>query len=201
MLRKIYHYWRLKRLCRIKRIQQRTAEGSYRVGNNTCISPANLDFTGDGSIYLGCDSRINARISTRLPGASITVGDRCFISSGVVIVAAASVAIGNDTLIADGCYISDNDGHSLDWKIRRMDVSNRSRGVKNWVDIGIAPIIIGNDVWIAPRCVILKGVKIGDRAVIAIGSVVTKDVPPGVLVAGNPARIVKAFDTAPESDQ
>jgi len=191
MLYKLYRYLRIQRVVRRKKIAQRLINGTYRVEQNTLISPTNLDFTGNGSIHLGSDGRLNARFSTRLPDACITVGDRCFISSGVVIVAAGSITIGNDVLIADGCYISDNDGHSLDWKIRRQDVTNRNQGVKQWDDIGIAPVVIGNDVWIAPRCVILKGITIGDGAVVAIGSVVTKDVPPRVLVAGNPARIVK----------
>jgi maltose O-acetyltransferase len=55
----------------------------------------------------------------------------------------------------------------------------------------MAPVKIGNDVWIAPKCIILKGVSIGDAAVIAAGSVVTKDVPPRTIVAGNPAKIVR----------
>jgi len=191
MLGKIYKFLRLRRIRQLKRIDWRIKEGTYRIGQNTLVSLANLDFTGNESIHLGCAGRLHARFSTRLPGAKIKVGDRCFISSGVVIVAAESIAIGNDTLIADGCYISDNDGHSLDWRIRRKDVSNRNQGVKQWDDIGISPIVIGNDVWIAPRSVILKGVTIGDGAIVAIGSVVTKDVPPRVLVAGNPARVVK----------
>ena len=199
MFLNLYHHWRLKRICRRKRINQRLADGTYRIGKNSVVSPANLDFTGNGRIHLGNDGRLGARFSTRLPGARISVGDRCFISSGVVVVAARSVEIGNDVLIADGCYISDNDGHSLDWEVRRHDVTNRHQGVKDWDGVGVAPVIIGNDVWIAPRCIVLKGVTIGDGAVVAIGSVVTKDVPPRVLVAGNPARVVKRLDGDNES--
>jgi acetyltransferase-like isoleucine patch superfamily enzyme len=53
------------------------------------------------------------------------------------------------------------------------------------------PIVIGNDVWIAHKVIILSGVTVGDGAVVAAGSVVTKDVPPYTIVAGNPARLIK----------
>ena len=55
------------------------------------------------------------------------------------------------------------------------------------------PIIIGNDVWIGSRVIILGGVRIGDGAIIGAGSVVTHDVPPYVVVGGNPARIIKSM--------
>lgn len=86
-------------------------------------------------------------------------------------------------MIAAGTKIQDNDGHPLDPDARR----HRER-----VALGdIRPVRIGNNVWIAPRCTILKGVTIGDNAVVATGSVVTKDVPANTLVAGVPARVVR----------
>jgi acetyltransferase-like isoleucine patch superfamily enzyme len=54
-----------------------------------------------------------------------------------------------------------------------------------------AEVIIGNDVWIGANAVILKGVTIGDGAVVGAGAVVTSDVPPGAVVAGNPAKVIK----------
>ena len=56
------------------------------------------------------------------------------------------------------------------------------------------PIVIGDDVFIGARCIITKGVTIGNGAVIGAGSVVTRDVPPNTIVAGNPARIVKQIE-------
>ena len=64
---------------------------------------------------------------------------------------------------------------------------------ENIFDIKASPVVIDDDVWIGFNCTILKGVKIGKGSVIAACSVVTKDVPPNVIVAGNPAKIVKSI--------
>lgn len=151
----------------------------------------NLNFDGDGSIHIGGDNRLRGNFATRLPGASIQVGNRCFIAAGTMVVAAEKVEIGDDVLIGEGCYISDNDGHSLDLEIRQNDLTNRRKGMKSWDGIGIAPVVVESNAWIAPRCIILKGVTIGRGAVVGSGSVVTKDVPPMCLVAGNPARVIR----------
>ncbi|MBY5377327.1 hypothetical protein HFN07_28555 [Rhizobium leguminosarum] len=81
--------------------------------------------------------------------------------------------MGDEVFIADQVIIRDWDGHTI---VGRPDK---------------APIRIGNHVWIGMRAVILKGVTIGDGAVVAAGAIVTKDVPPGAVVAGNPAKVVK----------
>ncbi len=112
-----------------------------------------------------------------------------------MVLAADYVEIGNDVLIGEGCYISDNDGHSLDLDIRKQDVANRRKCLKVWDGIAAVPVIIGDNAWIAPRSIILKGVTIGRGAVIGTGSVVTKNVPPMTLAAGNPARIIRALDS------
>lgn len=89
------------------------------------------------------------------------------------IVCKASIYIGDNTTIGERTIIRDNDGHSI---IGRPDAK---------------PILIGNDVWIGARSTILKGVTIGDGAVVAAGSVVVEDVPSRCLVGGNPARVIR----------
>jgi maltose O-acetyltransferase len=79
--------------------------------------------------------------------------------------------------------VFDMDGHPIDAAERRSGMPTPGSGV--------APVVIGDDVWIGSRAMILKGVAIGDRAIVAAGAVVSKDVPADVVVAGNPARIVK----------
>jgi acetyltransferase-like isoleucine patch superfamily enzyme len=111
-------------------------------------------------------------------GASLKIGTDCRIN-GAHIGVSNSVIIGNSVRIAPYSLILDNDFH---------DLQNRRKEGKN------APIIIGNNVWIATRATILKGVKIGDGAIVATGAVVTKDVPPYCVVAGVPAKVIKRLD-------
>lgn len=114
-------------------------------------------------------------------GSRIVIGDNVGIS-GSTICASHSVTIGNNVLIGSGCLITDTDAHPLDWRDRRDGHDEKKRST---------PVIIGNDVFIGARCIILKGVTIGDRAIIGAGSVVSKDVPADCVVAGNPAVVVR----------
>jgi len=101
--------------------------------------------------------------------------------SATVVCAGRSIRIGARTIAGVGAMILDNDFHRPDgrggWP---PDFAGTAR-----------PIVIGRSVFIGTRAIILKGVTIGDNAVIGAGSVVTKDVPAGAVVAGNPARVVR----------
>lgn len=88
--------------------------------------------------------------------------------------------IGKHTLIAPFCYIADYD-HNTSMKNKPIIEQGYLR----------KPIIIGNNVWIGVRSVILKGVKIGDNSIIGAGSVVTRDIPPNSIAVGNPARVIR----------
>ncbi|QDT73341.1 Maltose O-acetyltransferase [Lacipirellula limnantheis] len=113
---------------------------------------------------------------------TLSIGDDSFIGSKCSIFVARSIEVGRRCLIAGDVIIRDYDGHP-------KDADDRANGVP--ILSGSARAVrIGNDVWIGSRAVILKGVTIGDRSIVAACSVVTKDVPPDCIVAGNPARIV-----------
>ena len=109
------------------------------------------------------------------------------------------IEIGDDVMFAWGCTIMDNNAHSLVWEQRQNDVLDWKRGLdedktgfyKNWNGVKSAPIIIKNKAWIGFNCIILKGVTIGEGAVLGAGSVVTESVPDYAVVAGNPAKIIK----------
>lgn len=101
-------------------------------------------------------------------GNNVAIGDRTEIHVGDCI------EIGDNTLISWDCCIMDRDYHKFDGDVE----------IKR-------PVKIGNKVWIGCNCLIMKGVTIGNGAVIAAGSVVTRDVPDGALVGGNPARIIR----------
>lgn len=115
-----------------------------------------------------------------MDGSMIIIGNNVGIS-GSTINASSSVTIGDNVNIGSGCIITDTDSHPIHWLVRR----------ENTKPALSVPIVIGNDVFIGARTIVLKGVTIGDGAVIGAGSVVTKDVPPRVVACGNPARIVK----------
>ncbi len=115
-------------------------------------------------------------IRTVSDGAEIIIGRDVGVS-GCVISAAKSIHIGDRVLIGSGALIFDSDLHPLESGIRH------GRGA-------CAPIVIEDDVFIGARAIVLKGVTIGKGAIVGAGAVVTKDVPPGVRVAGNPARII-----------
>lgn len=91
----------------------------------------------------------------------------------------------------------DHDSHSLDWELRKNDVTDWSLGNKDWTGVSIRPVVIRNQVWIGFGASILKGVTVGDGAVIGANAVVTRDVPPYAVVAGNPARIIRILTPTP----
>lgn len=111
-----------------------------------------------------------------LEGGHLTISGPTSTSGNNMIIAKEQVTIGRHCAIAWGVTICDHDFHKL-------YVGGHQR-------VETAPVVIGDWVWIGMNATILKGVHIGDGAVIAAGSVVTKDVPPRVIVAGNPASVV-----------
>lgn len=117
-------------------------------------------------------------------GDEISLGKRVFINQNCTIYDLGGVTIGDDVMIGPNVSILTT-GHPLAPSLRRS------------VTIG-NPIVIGNNVWIAANAILIGGVTIGDNAVVAAGSVVTRDVPPNTLVGGNPARIIHAIEDGSE---
>ena len=112
----------------------------------------------------------------------LEIGDYGLICPGVRISASDEIIIGEGVMIANGVYITDSDWHDI------YDRTQRSKA--------ITPIHIGDNVWLGDRCSILKGVSIGSNSIVAASAVVTKDVPANVVVAGNPAEVVKELDAS-----
>jgi len=113
----------------------------------------------------------------------LDIGDDTFIGHGCSFTVARSVRIGTGCLLAGNVRIADYDGHPVDAARRRAKEPAPPESIR--------PVTIGDDVWIGYGSIILKGVSIGDRAIVGAGAVLTRDVPADVVVAGNPARIVK----------
>lgn len=163
------------------------------IGRNTKIGFNKFKFRHNTKIAIGENSIIEADCYFDKDDAIINIGNRTFIG-GSKLVAAYRLEIGDDVLISWGCTIVDHHSHSLNFSYRKNDVVNAQKGYKDWSDVKISPTIIGNKVWIGFESKILAGVTIGEGAVIAAGSIVTKDVEPYTLVAGIPAKLVKRLE-------
>ena len=150
--------------------------------------PAKLTI-GSGTIFGGS-------IASDRPEAEVSIGDNTFIGNSL-FVCASGIFIGDDVLISWGCTIVDHDSHSTDWINRCKDVEHTMRGFKDWSQVKIRPVVIGNKAWVGFNVIILKGVNVGEGAIVGAGSVVTKDVPAYSVVAGNPARIVGQAGNSP----
>lgn len=111
-------------------------------------------------------------------GKNIKIGKDVFVNSGCCFQDQGGVTLG------DGCLV----GHNVVFATLDHDKRPERRG-----DMTAAPIVVGKDVWIGAHATILKGVTIGDGAIVAAGAVVTRDVPPNTIAAGVPARVVKTI--------
>jgi acetyltransferase-like isoleucine patch superfamily enzyme len=109
----------------------------------------------------------------------IRIGAGTYINRYTMLDASESLEIGKNCAIGPGCYLTDHD-HGIDPALPPLSQQLIS-----------APTRLGNEVWLGAHVVVLKGVTIGDRAVVGAGSVVTKDVPADAVVVGVPARVVR----------
>lgn len=141
-------------------------------------------------LNIGKNSMSEANLIFEKEDASILIGNNTFIGNSFII-CAERIEIGDDVLIAWGCTILDHNSHSVLWRERSEDVKDWYRGKKNWEFVERKPVIIKNKAWIGFNVIILKGVTIGEGAVVGAGSVVTKDVEPYTVVAGNPAKLIR----------
>jgi acetyltransferase-like isoleucine patch superfamily enzyme len=162
--------WRLFGLPLIKRHRR----GSLLIGKHfvACSDPRRN--------ILGVFQRVTITVGR---DAELTIGEDVGVS-GCTISAMCSIRIGDRVLLGSGCMITDSDAHPLHPLDRRY---NLSKSVAK-------PIIIEDDVFIGARAIILKGVRIGQGSVVGAGAVVTRNVPSMVVVAGNPAVVVKELE-------
>lgn len=149
-----------------------------------------------GAIRLGDFTHLRGELLTYWNGGEIEIGSNCYIGEGTRIWSQASIRIGNDVLISHLVDIHDTDGHPIDAADRVLDGRSilQGKGYLTPTKTASAPIEIGDLVWIGFKASILKGVRIGEGAIIAAGSVVTRDVPAFAIVAGNPAVVVREGD-------
>lgn len=126
----------------------------------------------------------------------ISIGDFSWFSLRTQIISCSHVSIGSYCIIARDVYISDTNEHPVNPEIRRkqtFDYLSHGRLVDRY-EADTKPVIIGDDVWIGERACIMKGVCLGNGVIVAANAVVTKSYPEKVVLAGNPAIIVKYID-------
>jgi len=143
-----------------------------------------------GEVRIGSQSIVECRISFDSPNGRVSIGDRSYIGASA-LVCHTSIEIGNDVIISWGVTVVDHNSHALEWEHRRDDITMWREGKKNWDGVKIGPVVIEDKVWIGFGASILKGVRIGNGAVVGAQAVVTRDVAPFTIVAGNPARVVR----------
>jgi galactoside O-acetyltransferase len=184
-----YKYRKNLKIDRSARLQQKFSVSFL-------VSPVDRHY-----VEIGARCFLNAQIIFESKDGVVKMGDRVYIG-GCLIICRNMVTIGDDVTIAWGVTIYDHNSNSLDWR-QRAKVTNHfyeTYGTAScyeeldWTGVASAPIVIEDKVWIGMDVVLLKGVRIGEGAVVGARSVVTHDVEPYTVVAGNPAVVVKRID-------
>lgn len=150
-------------------------------------------------LTIGENCIVNGSFIFESTSGMVKIGNHSYIGGGTFI-SHSSIEVGDNVTFAWGGTFYDHDSHSLDYMKRRKDIDDELNDLRNsrnmilskdWGDVNSKPIKICNDAWIGMNVIILKGVTVGEGAIVGAGSVVTKDVPAWTVVAGNPARVVK----------
>lgn len=127
-------------------------------------------------LHVGADFKVWSGPRTTLISGwgRMRIGDRVFVNAGTTIIAVEEITIGDDVAFGTEVYVIDSDSHGTEGRPHRQ-----------------APVRIGSGSWLCSRSMVLPGVTIGSRVVVAAGAVVVEDVPDDCMVAGNPGRVVK----------
>lgn len=159
-------------------------EACMKIGCNVTVT--------SGEAFNPLCRNIHASFCLERSTSLIEIGDDTGMSSPCIW-AKERISIGNRVMIGGDCILMDSDAHNLDYRVRgsRERIGKIS---KDALTAKTAPIIIGDDVLIGTRCIILKGVSIGDRSIIAAGSIVTKSIPADCIAGGNPCRVIRMLD-------
>ena len=146
-------------------------------------------------IIIGQNSHIRGELFVYGHGGTIEIGNNCYIGENSKIWSSGNIKIGNSVLIAHNVNIHDSNSHPTDIIERQNHfIEIISKGHPKNLFLDEQPIFVGSNVWIGFNATILKGVTIGEGAIIGSCSVVTKDVSPYTVVAGNPAKVIKILN-------
>ena len=158
-----------------------------------------------GRIYLsvGDQSIVDGNFIFERESGYVSVGERVHIGSSTFI-SISGIRIGNDVTIGWDCVFYDHNSHPVRWEERKLDTVTELQDLrqygdmiknKNWEHVVSEPIVIEDKAWIGFGATVLKGVTIGEGAVVAAKSVVVRDVEPYTVVGGNPAQVIKRIES------
>lgn len=166
---------------------------AIREGLELCVR-ANCVADEVGHISIGKRCLIYGTLQSQGKG-EISIGDYTTLYERTLVGAVCSVKIGNCVVISNHVHIFDNNNHPTDPNVRCEMCKQGFHGdAWRWEHSDFAPVVIEDNVWIGEYAAIMKGVRIGRGSIVASHAVVTKDVPPYSIAAGNPARIVKKLE-------
>jgi acetyltransferase-like isoleucine patch superfamily enzyme len=153
---------------------------------------------GSGRIVVGRDVHLSGKSSIHFCDRygrppELVIGDGSFVGHGCGFHVGSAIRIGRHCLLAGGVQVFDLDGHPSDAADRRARMPTPADQVH--------PVEIADDAWVGSGALILKGVTVGERAIVAARAVVTRDVPPDAVVAGNPARVVRTLAPAEPAER
>lgn len=143
-------------------------------------------------VVVGRHTLVLGELLTFAHGGEISIGEWCYVGEGTRIWSAASIEIGNRVLISHSANIFDNLTHPINAAHRHAQFRQiLTAGHPGKISLDESPVRVCDDAWIGAGAIVLRGVTVGEGGIVAAGAVVTKDVPPYTIVAGNPAVVVR----------
>jgi acetyltransferase-like isoleucine patch superfamily enzyme len=192
--------WRIWRAKRRWYERNRTLRRRWRLNRHAARGGFYIRYPVEGELLEGLESgRVRIGDGTLLepgcwvtlgPEARLDIGNGCFLNRETMIAVLERVEIGDHVMFANGCFIGDSD--------HRYDDPDVPITWQGFVPRGA--VRIGDNVWFGVNCVVTGGVEIGARAVIGANSVVTQSIPPGVIAAGAPAKVIREIEFKPGSE-
>lgn len=178
------------------------------IGDSFLLQSYNLELRdqqhGKNYLNIGNNSIIGGQFIFETRDGNVVVGDRVFMGSALII-CKTSITIADDVIIESGVCLYDHTSHSLDYREREKDIRSvvedhragrRFVQSKDWSVVGAKAIQIHRSAWIGRNATILKGVTVGQGAVVAPHSLVIRNVPPWTMVAGSPAEQTRTLPSS-----
>jgi acetyltransferase-like isoleucine patch superfamily enzyme len=144
-----------------------------------------LEAMRQGRLQVGAGALLEPGVWITAPGSGrVRIGAGTFLNKGVMVAAESLVEIGDNCMLANGCFVSDAS--------HRFDDPDKPITWQGFESKG--PTRIGDDCWLGTNVVVTSGVNIGERCVIGANSVVTKSIEPFSIAAGSPARVLRRVE-------